>query len=1001
MNILFLRGFNNYFNRIIEKYTDINNYKEYSDNYLDYSGINFNPNDGVATELILGNPTQTEQSEAPLSFDDNGTPDYAICYENEGNPAIPVIKSRWFVLESERTRAGQYRIALKRDLIADHYDEVMDAPCFVEKGMINDTSNPLLYNNENMTYNQIKQPETEDSFLKDTTESGWIVGYVSKSFNHTSGLTPGVISADDADPISYIDEEDLPFTVSTSGSTTVISADATKTDLNIMLPIAWVDARYGGWGTVNHRRKQSFNIYNNGWLGVAGNQGGSYNNQPYMVYDGSLTTETIEQNGYTAEQFLAGGTFAGVSFGAMNSAFNLSDVAQGRYAEYTNSINANLKLNINMAGVSSDPTKISAVIKKYAANSSDISGGTFGNANTNLYVDVNKAIGSSAYSQMKIYYNSNYNWSTLMNYYNNLLSTKLSGYNACIKNNTTMALTSYNGKIVKVGNKYYKMFITSANSYHVILYNTSSERMPTYTVSGTNTIQINTDSSSTANSYMNNIINSFANGVKDDQNNTLFTAQTSWKAGAAVIEILPKYNVVLEEVSNETVMTGGTSATFTATEYTQGDTYDAAYDIFAIPYGRLAFKPNGSNTTYYTSKSEGLGIARWLATALGSANLYDLQILPYCPSSNIREYMTTNNVLDLSIISGHYQLVFRAAPNTSTSSTADWSPCSFIFTALSCKGTFDIDKIINVPDMGYSDALNYKIANETQLVRVCSPNWGSMFEFSLAKNNGVSKFNVDYTYKPYQPYIHINPDFKFLYGADYDDSRGLILGGDFSIQSSESAWIDYVNNNKNFQSIFNREIENMDVNNQIAIEKANFQGVAGIFSGILGGGMGGALAGAKAGPYGAIAGAIGGTAMGTALSEIGYIKDMDWLRRQQAEAKDYAKDMYGYQLGNIKARPNSLARTDALINNNKIWPVIEIYDCTPLEKTNLLNKIRYNGMTIMATGTLRDYSYSPDLSFVYVKGELIRMSNIKDDFHIVDAIYQEIKKGFYIPRGGN
>lgn len=62
--------------------------------------------------------------------------------------------------------------------------------------------------------------------------------------------------------------------------------------------------------------------------------------------------------------------------------------------------------------------------------------------------------------------------------------------------------------------------------------------------------------------------------------------------------------------------------------------------------------------------------------------------------------------------------------------------------------------------------MNYKITNETQLVRLCSPNWGSMFEFSLAKNNGVSKFNIDYTYKPYQPYIHINPDFKNLYGSD-------------------------------------------------------------------------------------------------------------------------------------------------------------------------------------------------------------------------------------------
>lgn len=159
------------------------------------------------------------------------------------------------------------------------------------------------------------------------------------------------------------------------------------------------------------------------------------------------------------------------------------------------------------------------------------------------------------------------------------------------------------------------------------------------------------------------------------------------------------------------------------------------------------------------------------------------------------------------------------------------------------------------------------------------------------------------------------------------------------------------------------------------------------------------MAGAKAGPYGAIAGAIGGTAMGTAFSEIGYIKDMDWLNRAQAETKDYTKDMYNYNLGNIQARPNSLARTEALNNNNKIWPVVEIYDCTDVEKDNLANKIRYNGMTVMAIGTLNNYSYSLDFNQVYVKGQLIRSESIADDFHVIDAIYQEVNKGFFVVQG--
>lgn len=301
-------------------------------------------------------------------------------------------------MEAERTRNGQYRLAFKRDVLADHLNEILNSPCFVEKGFVNDINNPILYNNESLTYNQIKQDEI---LLKDSTESGWVVGYVAKNFNNTSGLTPGTISADDADPISYIDETDLPFTVSTSGPTTVIAADATKQDLNVMLPIAWVDATQGGWGTVYHRRRQSFNIYNSGSINTN-------HNQPYSINDGYLSTSAIESNGYTANNFLAGGTFSGVSFPAMNDHFALDKVADNTYGTTTTSINNDLTLNINMSGVVSDPTKISAVIKKYAADPSDITGGTFGNAPTNLYVNIDKAIGVSAYNQMKAYYTSNY-----------------------------------------------------------------------------------------------------------------------------------------------------------------------------------------------------------------------------------------------------------------------------------------------------------------------------------------------------------------------------------------------------------------------------------------------------------------------------------------------------------------------------------------------------------------------------------------------------------------
>lgn len=134
------------------------------------------------------------------------------------------------------------------------------------------------------------------------------------------------------------------------------------------------------------------------------------------------------------------------------------------------------------------------------------------------------------------------------------------------------------------------------------------------------------------------------------------------------------------------------------------------------------------------------------------------------------------------------------------------------------------------------------------------------------------------------------------------------------------------------------------------------------------------------------------------ITDLGAIKETGWLRRSQEETKDYTKDMYGYNLGNIQALPNSLSKTTALTNNNKIFPFVEYFTCTEAERNAFKDKIKYNGMSIMKISTLNAYSTSTDYDKVYVKGQLIRLDNINDDFHVADAIYQETLKGFYIPQ---
>ena len=300
-----------------------------------------------------------------------------------------------------------------------------------------------------------------------------------------------------------------------------------------------------------------------------------------------------------------------------------------------------------------------------------------------------------------------------------------------------------------------------------------------------------------------------------------------------------------------------------------------------------------------------------------------------------------------------------------------------------------------------ASSLEYKISNECDLMRLTSPNWNSIFEFKLSKfNDGIHYFNIDCSYKPTIPYIKVNPDFSGLYGADFNDSTGLILQGDFSLPVLNTAWIDYQLNNKNYQAIFNRQIQSLDTNNQIAMEQAEWKATTGILGGIIGGAGAGAAVGAKAGnPYVAAAGAGIGAAAGGIWSGINASKNIDWLNRAQIENRSYAIDQYNYQLGNIKALPNSISKSDPLTFNNKIWPILEKFSCTDKEKEILKDKIRYNGMTIMAIGYLAEYATSEDFDKVYVKGQLIRLDNINDDFHVADAIYQEVNKGFFVIQG--
>ena len=381
---------------------------------------------------------------------------------------------------------------------------------------------------------------------------------------------------------------------------------------------------------------------------------------------------------------------------------------------------------------------------------------------------------------------------------------------------------------------------------------------------------------------------------------------------------------------------------------------DQPYDMFAIPYSDdLEIYKNGTKL-FNANKSIAVNIATQITAATGSANVYDVQLLPYCP---VRYCILADGTFDVKTAKVDYV------------QDKNKNNIGIILWATTSSFTVNINNEIT--------STNPKIENLTDKWRLCSPNFNGQFEFSVAMNGGVDYFNVDCTYKPFNPYIHVNPNFKKMYGQDFNDARGLICAGDFSLPQVTNAWADYQLNNKNYENIFNREIQNLQVQ-----QKAQRWGdIASVFGGIAGGSAGGAFFGAA----GAVAGGL--------ISAVGGAADIAINEKLRAEAMDYKRDMFGMQMGNIQALPSNITKTTAFTYNNKIFPILEYYTCTDEEKTALTNKLKYNGMTVGRIGKISDYLANANDQ--YIKGRIIRIEGVSDDFHYYKAISDEIYKGAF------
>ena len=490
-----------------------------------------------------------------------------------------------------------------------------------------------------------------------------------------------------------------------------------------------------------------------------------------------------------------------------------------------------------------------------------------------------------------------------------------------------MDIGSESGKTIKVGGKIYRIVVNTNNEY---VFNSK--------------VSIN-ESTSLGKNMTQLLLTKY--GINTSGSNPDLAVEWS--------EYIYNTEVTFQETQ---AASNGLRYNFT---YDGAVTTDSVYEILATPYKDMTFTDGAGIINH-----SGEVALQWFQDIInrynGAGQAYDIQIVPYMPSQ-----LDTTNVTSLEKV----YCFSGTLPDTVNHAVAFKVP----------RASFSLTYSKTLPTVNK----NNKISVETQLYRIVSPNGVGEYEFSPAKNGGFTGFEVDCTLIPFNPYIKVNPIFGWMYGADFNDYRGLILGGNYSLPILNDQWSTYELQNKNYQAIFDRQIESQDF--QRTWERRS--DIVGAITGSLGGAASGAIAGSFLGPAGAIAGAV----VGGAASIGGGVADVIAKEQIYQEQRQASIDTFNMQLGNVKARAQTLTRSTSYNINNKYFPYIEYFTCSDEELEAFNLQLQYRGMSVGVVGVIDDY-LNPS-STTYIQGDLIDI-DITDDYHMAREIANVLRGGIRI-----
>ena len=847
-----LLNYNNYYNREVKKFDTLAEYEPYILDVVE--NLNFNPGDGVDTSQIV-------------NYSGDITPNYAIVDDGVN------IVSRWFIIDADFVRRGQYDLTLHRDLVADNYNAVVNAPCFIEKATLDDNDIGI-YNQENIKVNQIKQSET---LLKDETGTGWVVGYIPSN----------------AFPPKQEGESQEDYDKRTTVETSFVDSGTPDIIVNGI----------ENWEYYNFTDKSR---------------------TPGYAYDRCLsdlsTVDMIIELIHDAAVIRSSGernhSYKKCKFRFDNTG-HIKPETTGYDSEARTDGKGNYRYRRDRGNEFPDPW------------------------NYNLMGWVVET-------------SSNYNFDDQAVYILKAIEQKLLAEQSQIQNA-------------------FDVYFDDVKDWKTIPRGTSLEFLQGKTIYDSNTHIL----------YKIDINKTVIENKIDDDPNIPFRIRPEIDIDVPAFYPVPNVRTYVAAQDNTADVSDTLQYSCTLTDITltqqkinincklsnsseRNHLVDAPYDMFCVPYNE-DFQIKIGSETINNKRFAAINTAVAIGAKLGSDTVYDIQLLPYCP---MRNAITEDGHFDVTNIP--HDIVKAPGLSGTKYSVIIWCDRSNF--------TFDIEHTINVT--------NKKESNCLELYRLCAPNYGSAFDFSPAKNNGITKFNIDASYKPFNPYIHVNPDFKGLYGADFNDVRGLVCGGDYSLTQLTSAWADYELRNKNYQNSFNLQIETLDKQHEIDEQMANVNAITGIVqAGVMGGVMGGSVG--KGGPVAKTAGGL----ISAGISAWGASKDKQIREAQFQLNKGFLQDQFKMNLENIQAIPYAISKTSTMTINNKIFPFIEHYTCSNEEKVAFENKLKYTGMTVNRIGKIADFIKDEP---TFIKGQLIKIHNLDEDFHAANSIASEIDKGIYI-----